>query len=127
MWKKVMICAVVALILVPASVLAAGNMSVGGTEQGKQSAQAGNCTGDCTQEMHQYGTGNGNALGADGTQQVMYKYGSGNAQAGNCTGDCTQEMHQYGVNQDSSSTQKRQSASCQGSTPGARGGMSGRT
>ena len=35
MWKKVMICAVVALILVPASVLAAGNMSGTGAEQGK--------------------------------------------------------------------------------------------
>ncbi len=90
MYKKILICAVIALILVPAAVLAAGP---GGNSNGAASGQ-GQCLQDgqnCMNQSAQQGTG----------AQEQYRHGMGQNGAkgtagAQCSGDgqCTGEQKQ---------------------------------
>lgn len=90
MYKKILICAVIALILVPAAVLAAGP---GGNSNGAASGQ-GQCLQDgqnCMNQSGQQGTGT----------QEQYRHGMGQKGAkgtagAQCSGDgqCTGEQKQ---------------------------------
>jgi len=88
MIKKIVICAVIALILVPATVLAAG---FGGQNNGTAAAGQGQCLCDgqnCTNQSCTLGSGN----------QTQFRHGvQVNGEAGTCSApnsQCTGDLNQ---------------------------------
>ncbi|MFA5267182.1 MAG: hypothetical protein WC379_04355 [Methanoregula sp.] len=88
MIKKILICAVIALILVPATVLAAGP---GGQNNSAVSGQQGQC-------LQNGGTGSDQACAMGSGSQAQYRNGGQqngeNCTRGNQNGQCTHEQKQ---------------------------------